>query len=279
MAIYAVGDVQGCYDSLRRLLDKCKFDPAQDRLWLVGDLVNRGPRSLETLRFVKGLGNAATVVLGNHDLYLLMVAANAAPKRSKDDTIADILKARDRDELLTWLRHRQLCHHEGEYLMVHAGLLPQWTATQARALAAEVESWLAGDDWRKFLKHLWGSEPAAWHDDLTGWERLRVIVNAMTRMRFCTLAGVMDFRVKGEVHKAPSGYVPWFAVPGRNSADAVLVTGHWSALGLRIEPNLLALDSGCLWGNQLTAIKLPQRELFQVRCSPKESVALVKGAD
>lgn len=279
MAIYAVGDVQGCYDSLRRLLDKCKFDPAGDRLWLVGDLVNRGPRSLETLRFVKNLGSAATIVLGNHDLYLLMVAADVAPKRGKDDTIADILSAADRDELLTWLRQQPLCHYEGEYLMVHAGLLPQWTAVQARALAGEVESWLAGPDWQLFLKHLWGSEPACWSDELEGWARLRVIVNAMTRMRFCTLDGVMDFRVKGEVHKAPSGYVPWFAVPGRNSADTVLITGHWSALGLRMEQNLMSIDSGCLWGNHLTAVKLPSREVIQVRCSPKESVALVKGGD
>lgn len=272
MATYAVGDIQGCFDSFQDLLSKCGFDPAIDRLWLVGDLVNRGPRSLETLRFVKELGVAAITVLGNHDLYLLMVSEGGAKFRGKDDTIQSILDAPDRDELLNWLRHQPLCHTENEYCLVHAGLLPQWTTAQARHLAEEVETALQGTNHREFLKHMWGSEPAAWSDNLSGWPRLRVIVNAMTRMRFCTADGVMDFHTKGEVTKAPPGHLPWFEVPGRNSADSVLVTGHWSALGLKITENLLALDSGCLWGGHLTALRLEDRRVFQVDCSAGESV-------
>jgi bis(5'-nucleosyl)-tetraphosphatase (symmetrical) len=269
LATYAIGDIQGCFNSLTRLLAHCAFDPAADRLWLVGDLVNRGPRSLETLRFVRDLGSAAITVLGNHDLSLLM-AAEGFGKPGKGDTFDDILQAPDREELLDWLRHQPLCHVEGQYCMVHAGLLPQWTATQARALAAEVEAALNRADWREFMANLWGSEPASWQDGLEGWPRLRVIVNAMTRMRFCSPEGVMNFRVKGEVAKAPAGYIPWFDVPGRRSADSVLITGHWSALGLKVTPNLLAIDSGCLWGGSLTAIRLDDQAILQVECSPEE---------
>lgn len=270
MAIYAIGDIQGCFDSLSRLLEACRFDPAADRLWLVGDLVNRGPKSLETLRFIRNLGDSALTVLGNHDLYLLMVAEKGARYRGKDDTIQPILEAPDRDELLDWLRRQPLCHTEGGYCLVHAGLLPQWTAAQARQLAREVEAVLQGPAYSEFMGQLWGSEPAAWSDDLTGWTRLRVIVNAMTRMRFCTPEGVMDFHSKGEVADAPPGYLPWFEVPGRRSADTVLVAGHWSALGLKLLPNLLALDSGCLWGGHLTALRLEDRQVFQVDCSAAE---------
>ncbi|MCK6406630.1 MAG: symmetrical bis(5'-nucleosyl)-tetraphosphatase [Rhodocyclaceae bacterium] len=271
MSTYAIGDIQGCHDSLLRLLETCAFDPAHDRLWLVGDLVNRGPHSLATLRFVKSLGDAAITVLGNHDLYLLMLAEGVEKRRGKDDTLDDILTAPDRDVLLDWLRRRPLCHVEGEYCLVHAGLPPQWTAKQARALAAEVEALLQGPRYRETLTHMWGSEPAQWSDDLSGWDRMRVVVNAMTRMRFCSAAGVMEFKTKGEVANAPPGYLPWFEVPGRRSADAVLVTGHWSALGLRVEPRLLALDSGCLWGRHLTAVRLEDRQVFQVDCSPGEA--------
>ena len=271
MATYAIGDIQGCYDSLQRLLEQCAFDPARDRLWLVGDLVNRGPRSLETLRFFKSLGEAAITVLGNHDLYLLMVAEGGAKYRGKDDTLDDIFEAPDRAELLGWLRKQPLCHTEGNYCLVHAGLLPQWTAARARELAREAEKALQGPDFREFIMNLWGSEPAAWSDDLTGWPRLRVIVNAMTRMRFCTLDGTMEFKVKGKVANAPAGHLPWFDLPGRRSADSVLITGHWSALGLKITPNLLALDSGCLWGGHLTAVRLEDRRVFQVDCSPGEA--------
>ena len=268
MSIYAVGDVQGCYRELRKLLDICAFDPANDRLWLVGDLVNRGPQSLETLRFVRQLGAAATPVLGNHDLYLLIVAEGLG-KRSKNDTLDAILAAPDREELLHWLRQQPLCHVEGEFCMVHAGLLPQWTVAQARGLAEEVEQVLAGPDYRNLLSDIWGNDPARWRDDLAGAPRWRVIVNALTRMRYCTPKGVMEFKSKGEIADAPKGHLPWFQVPGRRSAEQVLLTGHWSALGLKIEPKLLALDSGCLWGRHLTAIRLEDRTVFQVDCPVK----------
>lgn len=271
MATYAIGDIQGCYDSLQALLARCAFDPAVDRLWLVGDLVNRGPQSLTTLRFIRSLGDAAVTVLGNHDLYLLMVAEGGAKFRGKDDTLQEILDAPDCDELLNWLRHQPLCYTEGEYCMVHAGLLPQWTAARARELAGEVETALQGPNFREFILNLWGSEPAGWSDDLAGWQRLRVIVNAMTRMRFCTRDGVMEFKVKGKLANAPAGHLPWFDLPTRQSRDAVLVTGHWSALGLKVEPNFLALDSGCLWGGHLTAVRLEDRAVFQVPCSPTEA--------
>ncbi|TXG94822.1 MAG: symmetrical bis(5'-nucleosyl)-tetraphosphatase [Rhodocyclaceae bacterium] len=271
MATYAIGDIQGCYDSLQALLARCAFDPATDRLWLVGDLVNRGPQSLTTLRFIRSLGDAAVTVLGNHDLYLLMVAEGGAKFRGKDDTLQEILDAPDCDELLDWLRHQPLCYTDGEYCMVHAGLLPQWTASRARELSCEVESALQGPNFREFILNLWGSEPAGWSDDLAGWPRLRVIVNAMTRMRFCTLDGIMEFKVKGKLSNAPAGHLPWFDLPDRQSRDAVLVTGHWSALGLKVEPNFLALDSGCLWGGHLTAVRLEDRAVFQVPCSPTEA--------
>jgi bis(5'-nucleosyl)-tetraphosphatase (symmetrical) len=275
MATYAVGDIQGCFASLQALLEKCCFSPEFDRLWLVGDLVNRGPRSLETLRFVKSLGDRAVTVLGNHDLSLLM-AAEGFGKRHRSDTIDDILAAPDRNELLHWLRYQRLMHVQGDYAMVHAGLLPAWSVAEARALAGEVEQALQAENYRELLANMWGSEPGAWDSSLTGWPRLRVIVNAMTRMRFCSPAGEMDFKAKGELSQAPAGYLPWFEVPGRRSAAVVLVIGHWSALGLRLEPNLLALDSGCLWGGKLSALRLEDRALFQVDCAADEAVPLFK---
>jgi len=269
MSILAIGDLQGCYDPFRRLLDAAAFDPAKDRLWLVGDLVNRGPQNVEILRFVRSLGDAATVVLGNHDLYLLMLAEGFG-KRGKDDTLADVLDAPDREELLDWLRSRPLMHLETvggrECALVHAGLLPGWTAVQARALAREVEARLVADDWRTFMANLWGSEPAAWSDDLDGWGRYRVIVNAMTRMRFVSAGGTMEFKTKGELVNAPPGFHPWFAVPGRQSRDTTILCGHWSALGLVVAPDLIALDSGCLWGRQLSAVRMPSRQVVQVDC-------------
>lgn len=263
MATYAIGDIQGCYAEFRHLLDNMHFDPAADRLWLVGDLVNRGPQSLEVLRFVRTLGNAAITVLGNHDLHLLMLAEGYSKQR-EDDTLEAILTAPDRDELLDWLRQQRMLHIENGFVMVHAGLLPQWSVAQAAQLAAEVETALRGPRYRKFLEHLWGSEPATWQDNLQGWPRLRVIVNAMTRMRFCTPEGKMEFRSKGETTSAPAGHLPWFEVPGRQSTDHVLITGHWSALGLRMTDTLLALDTGCLWGRQLSGIRLEDRRLYQV---------------
>ena len=265
MTTYAIGDVQGCFDELRRLLDAFRFDGASDRLWFVGDLVNRGPASLATLRFVRDLGDRAVVVLGNHDLHLLAVALGHARIRS-DDTLDDVIAAPDRDELLDWLRRLPMIHVFGNYTLVHAGLLPQWDIAKAGSLAREVESELRGPAYREFLSKLYGSRPDRWADDLRGADRLRVIVNAMTRLRFCTPEGVMEFDTKGETTQAPDGYLPWFDVPGRKSAGSTIICGHWSALGLRLGPKLLALDSGCVWGGQLSAIRLDDRLLYQVPC-------------
>ncbi|MCX7169345.1 MAG: symmetrical bis(5'-nucleosyl)-tetraphosphatase [Proteobacteria bacterium] len=265
MATYAVGDIQGCFDALQRLLAKFAFDRRSDRLWLVGDLVNRGPQSLEVLRFVKSLGTEAITVLGNHDLHLLMLAEDGARQRD-DDTLEEVLAAPDRDEMLAWLRHQPLMHVANGFAMVHAGLLPQWSIPQAQALAGEVEAALRASNYRNFLEHMRGSEPKTWQDDLTGWPRLRVIVNAMTRLRFCSIDGEMEFRSKGKANNAPPGYLPWFEIPRRQSSDYRLITGHWSALGLQLSPALLALDSGCFWGGQLSAVRLEDQAVFQVDC-------------
>ncbi|MDP2196639.1 MAG: symmetrical bis(5'-nucleosyl)-tetraphosphatase [Rhodocyclaceae bacterium] len=268
MSTYAIGDLQGCYSPLARLLDYLDFSPATDQLWFVGDLVNRGPQSLEVLRFVKGLGSAAVSVLGNHDLHLLMQAAGFG-KANKEDTLNPILTAPDRDELLTWLRSLPLFHVAGEMAMVHAGLLPAWDVRQAQALSDEASAALLSPDYRDFLANMWGSEPDGWRDDLTGWDRLRVVVNAMTRMRFVTADGRMEFRApgaKGPPERGPTDCVPWFNAPGRKSADHTLVCGHWSALGFRQTDRLLALDSGCLWGGNLTAVRLEDRRVFQIPC-------------
>jgi len=273
MATYAIGDIQGCHDELSRLLDYIGFSRDRDQLWLVGDLVNRGPRSLEVLRYVMALGHRAVTVLGNHDLHLVMQAEGYG-KASSEDTLEAVLAAPDKEQLMAWLRSRPLFHDAGEYAMVHAGLLPQWDVAQAEALSGEVSAALQVPGYRDFLAQMWGSEPAAWHDGLVGWDRLRVVVNAMTRMRFCTPEGVMEFHTKGEVVNAPAGHLPWFEVPGRKSTDSVLVTGHWSALGLKLLPNLLALDSGCLWGGHLTALRLEDRQVFQVDCSVGEAQPL-----
>ncbi len=272
MATYAIGDLQGCYDPLCRLLDYISFDPAADRVWFVGDLVNRGPASLEVLRFVKSLGASATVVLGNHDLHLIM-QADGYGKANKEDTLGDVLGAADRDELLAWLRAQPLFHLEGEWAMVHAGLLPNWTVGQAKRLSDEVSAALTAENYRDFLAHMWGSEPAVWQDDLSGWDRLRVVVNAMTRMRYVTLEGAMEFRAAGSKappDKGPRGCVPWFAAAPRASADHVIVCGHWSALGYREEANLLALDTGCLWGGSLTAVRLEDRQISRLPCPQQE---------
>lgn len=265
MATYAVGDIQGCYNELRRLLDKAGFDPTEDRLWLVGDLVNRGPGSLDVLRFVRSLGDSAITVLGNHDLHLLAVAAEVA-KLHRSDTLDELLNAADRDELLYWLRQQRLFYAEGSYALVHAGLLPSWTVPQALALSREVEAALRSDNYAAYFAHMYGNAPLSWSDELSGFERLRLITNAFTRMRVCTPQGKMEFKFKGEVHKIPPGYLPWFDVPGRASRDTTMVVGHWSALGLKVTPNLIALDTGCLWGGPMTAIRLEDRQLFQVSC-------------
>jgi bis(5'-nucleosyl)-tetraphosphatase (symmetrical) len=272
MATFAIGDVQGCFDELEQLLDSVGFSPTRDRLWFVGDLVNRGPRSLDVVRFVQGLGDRAVVVQGNHDLHLLTLSAGHA-KRRVDDTFDDVLAAPDRDEVLDWLRFRPMLHFEDEYLMVHAGLLPSWSATQAEDLAAEVEAELRAKRYRLFLEELYGSRPEAWDERLRGMDRLRVIVNAMTRMRFCSADGVMELRAKGEAAQAPPGFMPWFAVPGRKTRGLPVICGHWSALGLKLTRDLLALDTACVWGGALTAVRLEDRRLFQVRCARAADLA------
>ncbi|MCC7487630.1 MAG: symmetrical bis(5'-nucleosyl)-tetraphosphatase [Burkholderiales bacterium] len=266
MATYAIGDVQGCYDQLRRLLDRAGYDERRDTLWFVGDLVNRGPRSLATLRFVKALGSRQVTVLGNHDLALLVVAAGVK-KAHRSDTFADVLAASDRDELIDWLRHRKLMHAEGGWAMVHAGLLPQWSIPQARARAAEVEAALQGPQYGEFLRHMYGNEPVRWNDALAGYDRLRLIVNTMTRMRLVAPDGTLEFGHKLGIAAAPAGYVPWYDAPGRASRGTRIVFGHWAALGLLLREDVACLDSGCVWGRNLTAFRLEDSAVIQCGCA------------
>ena len=266
MSHYAIGDLQGCFRSLQALLSKIDFDEARDHLWLVGDLVNRGPGSLECLRFVSRLGKRATVVLGNHDLHLLAVAEGLS-KVGKRDTIQPILDAPDRDELLAWLRRQKLLHVEDNFLMVHAGMLPQWSLSQALALAGEIEALIRGPTRRAFLKAMYGGEPRRWDDALTGDARHRIVTNALTRMRILGKNNELDLEFKGELASIPTGCVPWFTKRHPSLADKTIIAGHWSALGLYITPNFIGLDSGCAWGHQLTALRLEDRAIFQVDCT------------
>lgn len=262
MATYAIGDIQGCLVSLRRLIDLLRFDPVSDQLWFVGDLVNRGPDSLGVLRLIKHLGLSARVVLGNHDLFLLAVAEGFVQLRPKD-TIQDVLTAPDRDGILTWLRRQPLHHHDGEYLMIHAGLLPQWTVTDAMNYATHVEHVLSSEDYRTVLHRLFHGPIPEWSPSLTGMDRLASIVRVLTRLRTCTATGAMsDF--SGTPDKTPAGFLPWFDIPSRLSTDTTIITGHWAALGLRLTSNHVAIDSGCVWGKQLTAVRLEDRTVFQV---------------
>ena len=256
MAVYAIGDVQGCADQLEALLAQLDFDPANDRLWFVGDLVNRGPRSLDTLRFVRSLGDAAVVVLGNHDLHLLAIArGNAAWKRT-DGGLEQVMSAPDRDTLLDWLQARPLMHHDPKLgtSLLHAGLPPQWSVATARGCAREVERRLQGDRVGELFAHMYGNEPSLWRDELEGWDRLRFTINAFTRLRVCSVDdGRMLLGYKGPPETAPQSFQPWFRVPWRKSAGERLVFGHWSALGYVAEGGVLGLDTGCVWGGALTA--------------------------
>lgn len=263
MSTYVIGDVHGCLDTLDRLLEAISFDPDDDRLWFVGDLVNGGPDSAEVVRRVRDFGDDAVCVLGNHDLHLLAVAAVDAPTRERD-TFEDLLEAPDSDELLEWLRHRPLVHREGDTLMVHAGLYPSWTADRAVELAGETERLLRSDRYVDFLDRMYGNEPRGWSDDLEGVERHRVIVNGTTRMRCLDEAGRMDFDYKETLDGIPDGLMPWFAHPDRQSTDVDVVFGHWSAIGYHAEDRVHALDSGCTWGDTLSALRLDDGELFQV---------------
>lgn len=273
MALYLIGDVQGCDEPLRRLLDDIAFSPSRDTLVLLGDLVNRGPSSLEVLRRVQGYGAAARSVLGNHDLHLLGVA-HGAQKHGRRDTLAGVLDAPDRAALLDWLRQQPMALHQrvggGDLLMVHAGVLPQWSVEDTMACAAELEAVLRGPSLVDFLRTMYGNEPAQWSDALSGSERLRVIVNALTRLRFCTAEGEMEFESKDGAAAAPEGFMPWFDVPGRRTASATVACGHWSTLGWLSRPDLLSTDTGCVWGGCLSAVRigatLRDRELIQVGC-------------
>jgi bis(5'-nucleosyl)-tetraphosphatase (symmetrical) len=259
VAIYAIGDVQGCYDELQALLAKLQFDPSQDTLWFTGDLVNRGPRSLDVLRFVSGLGKSAVTVLGNHDLHLLALAALPGARSKNLDTLDDILKASDCDELLDWLRHQPALHHDAElgYTLVHAGLAPQWDLALAQACARELSAVLRDTRlYRELFKHMYGDKPERWSDDLRGMERLRFITNCFTRLRFCDAEGNLKLKNKGKPEHAVDGAYPWFRVPGRRSKDLRIVFGHWSALGYYREDGVLALDTGCVWGGSLCAARL-----------------------
>ncbi|HLA34464.1 MAG TPA: symmetrical bis(5'-nucleosyl)-tetraphosphatase [Rhodocyclaceae bacterium] len=276
MATYIIGDLQGCYEPLRRLLDHVAFDPSVDRLGFVGDLVNRGQQSLAVLRYIKSLGAVAHVVLGNHDLHLIMLAAGYS-KAHREDTLTEVLKAPDRDELLAWLRAQPLFYAENDWAMVHAGLMPSWTVAQAQALADEVRTALTSPDYVEFLAEMWGSEPTVWSDELKGWPRLRFIVNAMTRMRYLTQTGAMEFRAPGSKApptQGPANCMPWFAFPDRASRDHLLLCGHWSALGFYQEATLLAIDTGCVWGGTLTAVRLEDRRIF---CQPSHRQAQPSG--
>ena len=254
MAVYAIGDVQGCHDELQRLIELIRFDPSQDQIWFTGDLVNRGPKSLETLRTIRSLGHSARSVLGNHDLHLLAVAEGVA-KPKRQDTLNDILMAVDREDLLAWLRTLPLIHHDFGFYLIHAGLPPQWTIDEALKRAGEVETTLRGNHYRSFLQQMYGNTPDLWQDQLEGFERLRFITNCLTRLRFCTPSGRICLSEKGAPEKTP-GLIPWFSHPERKSRNTSVIFGHWSTLGFHQAHNATCLDTGCLWGGTLTAMRL-----------------------
>lgn len=258
MAIYAIGDVQGCFDDLLRLLDTIKFDDQSDQLWFAGDLVNRGPKSLETLRFIKSLGPSAMTVLGNHDLHLIALAYKQR-KPSKKDSLDPVLYATDRDELLHWLRHRPLFYYNDDYCLLHAGLPPQWGLSKTKKMALKAEKVLQSDDHQNFFQQMYGDKPDLWSTELKGIERIRFIINCFTRMRYCDIEGRLDFKHNGAVGTQPKHLIPWFTVPKRRSAKMKIIFGHWSTLGYYQGHNCYAIDTGCLWGGQLTALKLGKK--------------------
>ena len=268
MAVYAIGDVQGCFDELQALLELIAFNPVNDRLWFAGDLVNRGPKSLETLRFIRGLGSGASCVLGNHDLHLIAMA-HSQPLDNGDHTLDAILQAPDRDELIDWLRHQPLLHHDDTlgFTMIHAGLPPQWDLQLAQRCAREVEAILRSDRLVEFIAHMYGNKPARWSGKLSGWKRLRFIVNCFTRLRFCDAEGRIKLKHKGPPGSQPASLQPWFEIAGRASRDMNIIFGHWSTLGKRDDPGIYPIDSACLWGGQLTALRIdttPKR--FDLPC-------------
>ena len=279
MSLYLIGDLQGCDAALERLLEKIRFSPSTDTLYLLGDLVNRGPDSLAVLRRLSALGDAAQCLLGNHDLHALAVSLGVR-KTKRSDTLDALMAADDSEHLFDWLRHRPLAKEAHGWLMVHAGVLPQWTVMQTLALAAEVEGVLRGPDIKTELAQMYGNTPSTWHDDLKGSDRLRVIINALTRLRFCTADGLMNFTSNGSAEDPPVGFAPWFDVPSRLTKHQPIAFGHWSALMsdnkasgqnlIEMRSNTLPLDTGCVWGGCLTAAKLGKTvgefDLIQINC-------------
>ncbi|MFA5596332.1 MAG: symmetrical bis(5'-nucleosyl)-tetraphosphatase [Pusillimonas sp.] len=265
--IWFIGDVQGCCQSLNELLKHPDIAEDKEReLWFAGDIVNRGPQSLETVRHIMAMRKKAVTVLGNHDLNLLAVAAGVR-KPGKSDTIADILKAPDADEIITWLRHRPLAHYAHGHLLVHAGVLAKWDVEKTLSLAAEVEAALRSSHWKRTLEKMYGDQPVAWSEDLGNNKRLRVIINALTRIRMCNRKGHMEFSYKNSPNAAANtGLIPWFDVPNRATANKTVVFGHWSTLGLMMRPDAICLDTGCVWGGKLTAVRLHDHKLVQVDC-------------
>ena len=267
MANYAIGDVQGCFKTLHKLVKQIQFDPVSDRIWFVGDLVNRGPDSLAVLRYIKELGSAAVTVLGNHDLHLLAIWAGVA-KAHRKDTLESVLSAPDCDELLTWLRHRSLIHQENGFLMVHAGLLPHWTATQAVRLAREVEAALQSESFVDVLPFIYYRHSQdSWGGELSYHDRIGVSTNVMTRLRVCSSRGIPELSFKGPPAEAPDDLIPWFDIPERATTGDTIIFGHWSALGLYVRDNLLGLDAGCVWGQEMVAICLEDCRVFHAACA------------
>lgn len=268
MAIYWLGDIQGCDEALNRWLEAVDFSPSRDQLIVLGDLVNRGPSSAAVLRRLMAWPGSAHCLLGNHDLHALAVAWGHS-RTHRLDTLDELLQAPDRDALVDWLRHQRLALWSHGVLSVHAGVLPSWTVAQTLSLAAEVETLLRGPEIHNFLAHMYGNEPAAWHDNLQGLDRWRVVVNALTRLRFCSAEGAMEFTTKDSADQAPTGFMPWFDVPGRRTADVTVAFGHWSTLGWQGRSDIWALDTGCVWGGCLSAMRLShdgQHALVQVPC-------------
>ena len=258
MAIYAIGDIQGCYDPFRRLLDKIKFDPAEDQLWLTGDLVNRGVNSLQTLRYVKSLGKAVISVLGNHDLHLLTLHYELKPMDKGSLTLRNVLDAHDRDSLMEWLRRRPLIHYQklNNRMLVHAGIYPRWSIQESIAYACEIEKYLRGPKCKDLLSQMYGDDPISWSNELSEIERYRFIINAFTRMRFLGTDNTLDFDSKGTINNHKGYLSPWFDQLNKQWINTTIIFGHWSALGLMIKPNVICLDTGYVWGGELTAINL-----------------------
>jgi len=262
MSTYAIGDIQGCYRTLQKLLEQIPYDPGRDRLWLAGDLVNRGPSSLEVLRWAKGCGSRLRLVLGNHDLHLIARAFGIG-KAKKSETIQDVLAAPDREELIEWLRAQPILIREGQVAMMHGGLDPSWSLNEAETLAGEISECLRGAQGIQLLQGMSDPLPPKWDPNLRGIARLQLALKIFTSIRICRLDGTFAFPFSGTPQMAPLGYFPWFQIPGRKSAGATVVFGHWAALGLKIEPGIIALDSGCVWGRELSAVRLEDQAVFQ----------------